>query len=332
MAVLTTGGTAVYTQSAIQIIKGALRSDLVINEEETPSGDMLESSMDTLNAMAKGWQANGIHVWCEEEGILFLNQGQNSYQLSVTSPDHATLYDTYVQNSLAVTALAGATTLSLQSAAGISNGDTIGVQLDAGTNFWTTVSAPPSGDNVAIANALPSQASALAVTFDYTLELGRPLRLYTGRRFTYEGQLEVPMITLSRTDWANLPNKQNQGVITQYFFDAGTGNNVYSTETARAYFWPTPDSDAYGFRYTAQRPIQDFVTLANIPDFPAEWLAALRWNLALELAPEWGTPADHVDRQIRPLAEKWLSIVSQWDREPQSVLFGVAFQPGYHNG
>ena len=332
MAVLTTGGTYDYQQSAVQIVTAALRICQVIGEEDTASGIQLETAMDALNAMAKGWQAAGIHLWLEEEGIIYLQPGQQLYQLASTSPDNVTLYNSAIQNSLAATAAASATTLALQSAAGIVSGDNIGIQLDAGTNFWTTVNGTPSGNNVTITAGRPSQASALAIVFDYTTPLARPLRVYTGRRFTYNGKLEVPMITLSRTDWANLPNKYNTGLPTQYYFDPQTGQGAYQNPTANLYFWPTPQDDSVGFRFTAQRPIQDFVTLANVPDFPVEWTAALKWNLAMELTGEYGVPPPLVEGIIQPQAAKWYGIAQAWDREPQSVLFGVAFQPGYHNG
>ena len=43
-------------------------------------------------------------------------------------------------------------------------GDNFGIQLDAGTNFWTTVSGAPSGNVVTLAVPLPSQASQKAIT------------------------------------------------------------------------------------------------------------------------------------------------------------------------
>jgi hypothetical protein len=333
-----------FTQAVYQIIARALRLCNACGPQENPSYGMVQNAFTSLNAMVQGWQASGIHLWCEEEAILYLQPNQQLYQIGIASPDHATLYNSAVQTSLAASALAGATMLSLASAAGINAGDNIGIQLDMGTNFWTTVSGPPSGNTVTIAAPLPSQASALAVVVDYTSPLIRPLRLYTGRRFTYNGKLEVPMITLSRTDWANLPNKYNTGMITQYYFDPQLGLALLN-------FWPTPQDNTIAFRFTAQRPLTTFADLASTADFPDEWINALVYNLAADMWPEYnsGAPASPIKKNgnggggygftraqefmgLRALAAEKLQMAQAWDREPQSILFGMAFQPGYHNG
>ena len=53
----------------------------VIGAEETATGAQLQNGLDAMAAMCKAWQASGIHVWCEEEGILFLQTGQTLYQI-----------------------------------------------------------------------------------------------------------------------------------------------------------------------------------------------------------------------------------------------------------
>ena len=332
MPILTTGGTYTYQQAAIQIITAALRICQVVGEEETPSGAQLQTGMDALNAMVKGWQASAIHLWCEEECILFPQPGQIQYQIGAGSPDHFTLWSTVNQTTLATTVAGGGTLLPLTSATGINSGDQIGVQLDAGTNFWTTVSGIFGGSNVTIATALPSQASVGEIVFDYATPLVRPLRVMGGRRILYSSKIEVPLIGLSRLDYQNMPNKYNPGTITQYFFDPQTGQGAYSAPTALVNLWPNPSDYTFGFRFTAQRPIQEFSTLANVPDFPVEWTAALKWNLAMELGPEYGTPPQFLDATVSPQANKWFGMAQGWDREPEPILFGVAFEPGYRAG
>ena len=332
MAVLTTGGTYSYQQSAIQIITAALRICQVLGEEETASGAQLQTGMDALNAMVKAAQASGIHVWCEEECILFPQPGQVQYQIGAGSPDHFTLYPSLLQTTLAATVAAGGTSLTLTSATNVNAGDQIGVQLDAGTNFWTTVSGTPVSSVVGLSSPMPSQASVGAIAFDYATPLVRPLRVMGGRRYLYSSKIETPMIGMSRLDYGNMPNKYNQGTITQYFFDPQTGQGAYAAPTALLNLWPSPADYTFGFRFTAQRPIQEFSTLANIPDFPVEWTAALKWNLALELAPEYGVPPQMIEATIAPQATKWFTMAQGWDREPEPILFGVAFEPGYRAG
>ena len=65
-----------------------------------------------------------------------------------------------VPNSLTVTAVATATSITVASAAGWSSGDPISIALDAGGTFSTTINGAPVGNVVTLAGALPSQATS----------------------------------------------------------------------------------------------------------------------------------------------------------------------------
>ena len=333
MAVVATSGSYSFTQSAFDLICAALRLTQTINEEETPTGAQLTNSLAAFNAMVKGWQVSGIHVWCEEEAILFPQPNQVLYSVGSTSADHLTLWDSLSQTFLAMTAASGAGSVTVNNAAGFVTGNQIGIQLDSGVNFWTTVSGPPSGNVVSLASALPSQASASAtqMCWSYAMPLVRPLRMYTGRRYVYSSGIENPLIMLARADYQNLPNKYNTGTITQCFFDPQQGQGSYSNPLAQISLWPSPVDYFSGLRMTLQRPIQDLSNQANMPDFPIEWTAALKWNLAQEIGPELSTPTDQM-QIINQMAQTWFSRIQMWDREPEGVRFGVAFEPGYATG
>ena len=77
----------------------------------------------------------------------------------------ATAYS-YTQTSLFSTAVTGATSIVVKSASGMSHGDSISILLDAGGSFATTISGAPSGNNITLAGALPSQATAGAGVTD----------------------------------------------------------------------------------------------------------------------------------------------------------------------
>lgn len=57
----------------------------------------------------------------------------------------------------------------------------------------------------------------------------------------------------------------------------------------RLLFYPTPNS-AYTVKYAYRRPLYDFDTATDNPDFPSEFLKPLKYLLAYELSPEYGTP------------------------------------------
>jgi hypothetical protein len=333
MAVLSTSGAYVYSPTFIDIASATLRLTQTINEEETATGAQLNNTLAAANAMIKGWQVSGIHLWCEEECILFPQKGQTLYSLGSSSTDYATLYQSLSQTYLSATALAGASSVTVANVAGFVSGQFIGIQLDSGVNFWTTINGAPAGNVVTLTAPLPSQASSSTtqVCWSYATPLVRPLRCYTMRRYIYASGIENPMIMLSRTDYQNLPNKQTPGTITQAFFDPQTGQGAYQAPLAQVNLWPSPVDYTSGFRFTAQRPLQDLANLANLPDLPVEWTAAIKWNLAQEVMGELGTPTDQ-QQLINTMAPMWFQRIQQWDREPEGIRFGVAFEPGYRVG
>lgn len=324
----STSGTYTFSQSASKLINGALRLCGAIADEETPTAAMAENALDSFNAMVKGWQATGIHVWAEQECILFPQAEQIRYQLGSGSTDKACLFENFTQTALTATAAAGATSISVSSIVGLATGDQIGVQLDSGVNFWTTINGAPSGSTVTLLAGLTSQATSGAVVLSYDVPLMRPLRMPAARRMLYSTGIQTPLIVMSRLDYDYLPNPSNAGIITQFFYDPQTGNGAYSSPMGILNVWPAPQDYTNAFRFVAMRPLQDVSNLTQMPDFPAEWLAALRWNLAMELAPEYDVPAERI-AVLKGQADMWFARVKEWDREPESYLFGVAAQPAY---
>lgn len=330
MTIPQTSGNYEYSQSAIRIITTALRVCQVIGDNETPDGAMLDDALDAFNAMIKGWQASGIHVWSEEEAILFPDANKAQYEIGTTSQDHACVFRTLVQTTLSAAAASGASTISVTSASGIVTGYYIGVQTTAGTNFWTTVNGAPSGTTVTLSTPLDASCVAGAIVFCYPTPLVRPLRLYSGRRYVYSSGIETSMIQMSRLDYANQPNKTTTGTFTAYFFDPQTGpsGGAYIYPQALLNFWPEPQDNTNGFRFTSQRPLQTLDNLSNLPDFPPEWIAALKWNLAVEIAPQYAVPAQQM-QMIAQQATRWFTVAQAWDREPEGIRFGFAAQPAY---
>lgn len=331
MAVLQTSGTYNYSASVITLLTAALRITQVIGDVDTPSGAQLQSGLDAMAAMVKGWQASGIHVWCEEEAILFVQPGQILYNIGTGTTDHACLFDQLNQTTLAADVTAAATTATLTSTTGMAQGDYFGIQLDSGLNWWTTLASPPSGSTVFLTDAAPSAATSGNIVFDYATPLARPLKVMGGRRYNYQSQIDVSMNMWARLDYQAQPNKMTPGTMTAFFYDPQTGQGAYTNAKSQMNVWPNPSNNQFGMRFTAQRPIQDISTLANIPDFPVEWNAALKWNLAFEVGPENGVPMEQM-AIIEKRASYWYSMAAQWDRESESLLFGVAREPGYRRG
>lgn len=314
-----TVASAVYSPQRDQIIKRALRQCIAIESGGTPGAQAISDANDALNAMVAEWQATGLHLWTETEGVLFLQPNQIKYSLGGTNTDQAALDANWIQTTATLGALTGATVLALGSIASIASGDNIGVMLATNALFWTTVNGAPSGGNVTLAVGLPSAALAGAIVVDYApaSKLARPLRIIDSRRFFLPSLIETTLVRSSRLDYRDMPNKTTQGTICEYFYDPQLVSGVN-------WVWPAPPDSLSAVKFTFHRPIGNFSTAADTPDFPQEWINCLTWNLADQLAPEYGV-GERRQAKIEKMAARSMDIVTGWDREPESSYLGVSF-------
>ena len=311
--------SSTYSPTVDTIIRRALRQCVAIQSGETPGAQEYSDAFDALNAMVAEWQATGLHLWTETEGVLFTQPNQISYSLGGTNTDFSCTDANWVQTALSANAPAAATSIPLASTAGINSGDNIGILLYTNALFWTTVTAPPSGGAVTIATGLPSPVNVGSIVVDYApaYQFTRPLRIMDARRFYLPSGIETPLIRMARLDYRDLPDKPSTGTITQYFYDP-------QLAIGKNWLWPAPPDSLSAMKFTAQTALLDFANASDTPDFPQEWLNALAWNLAEELAPEYGVGQQRMG-VIAAKAAKSLEIVQGWDREPESVYFGVNF-------
>lgn len=327
MAIPVISGASTFNQTIEKICRRALRQVGAIEAGDTPAASMINEAMDAANAMVKEWVALGIHLWTEQEAILFLEPGQAQYSLGPQvngnpSTDQCVASTSWTQTTLADTAVGGASSVTLESAASIVSGDAVGIVLDAGPIFWTTANGAPAGNVVTLAADLPSQATAGNAEYSYTAgsQITRPLRIPAARRIFLSSLIETPIVRMSRQDYMDLPNKTGApGVVTQFFYSPQLGQGLF-------YAWPAPVDASSAVRFTWYRQINDFSNLSNLPDFPQEWTNALSWNLAQELGPEYDVP-DAKWTKITAMASNTLQRVQGFDREPESVLFGQSYDP-----
>lgn len=324
---LVPSGTSSYNPTASKIITRAFRIMGVINDEEIPNASQFEDGLDTLQAMMKELEATGIHVWTEEEAILFLQQNQVRYLLGSppnnATPDHCADANAWILQQLGQSAGIGATSVVLNSAEGINLGDQFGVVLNTGAAFWTTVKAQPVGSvpvTVMLNAALPSPANAGNFAFDYKTNIVRPLRVPFARRLQYAtgaqlGGIITPLSPMmSRREYFDLPQPRNRGTVTQAYYNP-------ARDQGQMYVWNAPTDANNGLRFTYYRPIQDFSSVDDTADLPQEWDNALKWNLARELGPGYSIPVERWDRIVQQAGIK-LELVQGWDRESESVYFG----------
>lgn len=313
---MTTSGTTVWNPAFAQIIQQSLLNVGAIAEGETPSAAMYASTAFQANAMAKAWEATGLHVWKEGEAILFLQPNQAQYTIGSPTADHTSDADEWQELTLTASAVAGAAQI-LVSGGVTSTGMNIGVVLDSGVTFWTTVTAAQLGAIVTLAAPLPGSASSGNYALTYTAPIVRPLKVPRARLLTLNGLNETPMTVLSRQEYMDLPQKTSPGTPTQFFYVPKLAQGVLRV-------WPVATTSAWAVRFTWYQPIQDFLAPNNTADFPQEWINPLIWNLSLEIAPSYDVP-DAKWTKIQALADKYAILAVDYDRESEPVQFGLDY-------
>ena len=313
--------SGVFSPQRNVIITRALRQCLAIASGETPGAQEISDANDALNAYVAGLQATGIHLWSQTEGVLFLQPNQISYLLGGTTSAKACFDNQWVYTTTNGVINQGATSMPVASVAGISVGDNFGVTLSTNAMQWTVVTGVnPTTLTVSFTPALTAATSSNAYVVDYppSAQLPRPMRITDARRYYVSSQIDTPLIRMSRLDYRDLPNKTTTGTISSFFYDPQLTSGVM-------WAWPAPPDSLSAIRFTFHQQIYDFVNANDTPDFPQEWTNCLTWNLAKEIAPEYGVGQARYE-VIVARAQETYDLVQGWDREPESLYLGVNFE------
>lgn len=323
---MSTSGVTTFNPNAITIVNRAARLIRIVQEGEVLGPNAAQDFFLALNTMVKEWQATGLHVWSTQEAILFLQPNQARYAIGPGTTDHCCDAYDYVQTTCDGGASSGASTLVVEDATDMASGDQIGVQLSDtyGSIFWTTISGAPAGETITLASPLTDDVADGALVFAYTTDLIRPLKVPDARRRAWNAgglanYIDTPGIALSHVDYQQLPNKFTTGIPTQSFFQP-------TLVQAHMNVWPVPVDGTSAWCFTYYRPLEIFSTNANTADFPEEWVAALSYGLAVEMAPEYEFPAERV-AVLAAIKNEKIRRLQLYDREPEPIFFGVDSDP-----
>lgn len=347
---MATSGTVTYRTNRNQIIEGALRLVGAVDPENASpaTATQINNGAEALNLMVKSWEAVGLQLWERKYAVIFPQQGQGIFALGNPGPagDHATLSTPlgsgFVQTTLTSAASAGATTITVDSVDGLTTAGitatsidddyNIGVQLSDGTVQWTTVNGAPAGNVVTLDTALSDDAAAGAYVFCYETKLIRPLRILDAfiqqlggdsTAYPTSGGNSIPVRPISKDEYNRFGAKNAQGTPIQLAYDV-------QANTGYVYLYPTFLAASQVLFIEFTKPIDDFTTSTDDYDMPQEWGEALKFNLALRLAPEYEVPREKY-QQIKDMAASLFQFIDGYDQETTSVFI----QPWdwmYHTG
>lgn len=309
---MATSGSVDYNRTAEQIIRDALELLGVIGTHENLEGNDYTTCLNTLNIMIKAWQSQGLHLWTEKEGVLFLNDSQVAYQLGGTGADEAS--SEIIATTLSGDEAAGQTTLSVTDTSSMAASDNIGIVLNSGTIFWTTISSLTS-TTVTVASGLTTAASSGQPVYAYTSAIGRPLHISQVRLIDSEG-VETELRPLSRLQYFRIPNKTQTGVPSQYYIDK-------QTSYTKMYIHPVSEDSTNRLRFSYKRIMEDIDSSTDDLDFPQEWIACLTYNLAVWVAPKYNLEekCGTGPTSIAVLASQSLKALKEWDQEQVPMYF-----------
>jgi hypothetical protein len=324
----TVSGSVDFKITRDTLSTAALRLLGAVDPENTagPTATQLTNAAEALNLLIKQWQYIGLELWVRKYAAIFPQKGQQVYVLGDPTPagDHACLSTPlgtgFVKTTLSSAMIAGATSAALTAIATtatagipaipVATAWNIGIQQDSGTIFWTTVNGALSGNTATLTAGITTAASAGQAVYAYATKLMRPLRVLDGF-YRMNGGNDVPCRILSREEYNRFGMKSSTGTTIQLYYDPGsTGGNLY--------VYPA-SSLTNGVLYIEfTKPIDDMDSSTDDFNFPQEWLNALKYGLALAMAPEYEI-SEMKYKQIQWMAQKHFDEVKSYDQEFASM-------------
>ena len=233
---MTTSGSFSFTVNRDQVIRDAMLNIGKLDEVENPSAQDITDCNLKLNMLVKQWMgrtdfAPGLKVYKRKWGYLFLNNLTGKYTVG---PNGTGWTNSFVLP--VTTATSSGNTITVASVAGIATNYNIGIQLDSGALYWTTV-LNVIGFVVTLNSTLPSQSSTGAQVYCYQTTAQQPLNIETVVLRDQQNQDTPLRIMRTVQDYANLPNKTDVTNIsdpTAIYYEFQLGNSFLYTDCGAA--------------------------------------------------------------------------------------------------
>lgn len=262
-----------FTLTKNQILTMSWQMGNLYEDQEVPEYTALNFASNVLNCMIKSWQADGIQLWNRKQATLFPQILVNNYKLG---PAGDNITNAYISTYTGLATAVNATTIYLNGTDGMSIGDNIGIEMDNGIRFWSTITAINTGlRTVTIASGLTYTAALGLTVVTYTSKIiGRPLRVIraTSMDITTTNAAEVTMANISYNKYFDIPNKNMTGNANNFYYDKQLDSGVL-------YVYPTPSQVSRVINMTYHEPLEDALNANDNLDFPTEWLLAIIVNL-----------------------------------------------------
>ena len=286
---MSTSGSFSFTVNRGQILRDSMLNIGRLDETETLTPQETTDIAFKLNALIKQWMgksdfAPGLKVWTRQRGHLFLKNTVGPYVMGASSTTGWTT-ETPLTPLTTTGAAAAATAITVDSATGLSAGMNIGIQLDSGALFWTTITSVATL-TINLTAGLPSISSSGSQVFAYTttgqFTLGIEAVVLRDNQST-----DTPMRLMTSQEYDLLSNKmdpQNTGDPTSVYTENKLGFTYLYTDIAIA------QDVSKHLVVTFLEPVQDVLQDSDNFEYPQEWFLALSWGLAKQICPMFSVP------------------------------------------
>lgn len=261
--------------TALDLITGALRRINSYAPGETLAATDANDALTLLNDLLDTWSTEHLTVFNNNENIFTLSPGKATY--TIGNPVVGTFQGTIANGSPTITGV----TLPADLAAG-------STLAGAGIPTGTTVLSTGVGTITMSANATAAFTEQISYTVPGDFGIDRPLRItnaYT--RITAAGGtgIDYPCEVVSGDVYTSIGLKSQPGPWPKM---------VYYNEQfplGSLMFWPVPNTAGQIHLWTDD-VFSTFANLTDVVQLPQGYARAIKLNLALELAPEYGKKPD----------------------------------------
>lgn len=325
---MATSGSYDFSVNRNDIITDAFRAARILGQDQTPTAQEITNASRALNMLVKQWQgtadfARGLKVYSRKRIALFLAKGQQRYAIGPASGD-ARSTEQYGRTTISANEAIGQTVISITSntdtvsfpgtTVTMTNGDIVGIEQNDGTIHWSTISGTPAA-TMTIADALTVAAAA-----------GNYVWWFTSRAQRFPVIESAVLRDENRKDRAlgiyREVQQYEKGVVDK-FADADPNNIL--VEPSRITTVVTLDSQPNDVTkhiwMTVLYPAEDYDAATDDVAFPAEWFRALKYQLAIDLCPEFGAK---ITPELLKLAGDSLAVAQQVNPETSDE----SFEPG----
>ena len=295
------------SSTAQDLINGALRNINVLAAAETPSASDSADALQVLNDLLESWSIEHLTVYSVVENILQFTPGQ--YQYTIGNPVGGTFLGTLAAGS---TTISGVTPIPSNLIVGGTLSD-----LQGSIPTGTTITAIGTNTITMSANALSTVAVLETITYTVpgNFAIPRPLRITNSfTRITTSGSsgLDYPIdFEGGRDKYTAIGLKGLAGP----WPIVGWYNPTYPY--GNVYFYPNPSSAGALHLFTDQI-FTDFTTINQAINLPQGYARAIKKNLAIELAPEYGKA---VSPTLQRQADESLKMIKNINGQPAVQAF-----------